>query len=167
MSEKSLIQATIQLPCSVVIVSASANKKQGALTATAMYVSQSPPLLAVSVSKTFATYQLIEAAKEFAVNVIADNQLDLAKKFGRVHGDEVDKFKEFGLKVEAGSQTGAPLIGGCFANIECRVKSSLWEVEGNHAVYIAEVVCFKLNKQLTPLVWLAGKFFSVGAECRI
>lgn len=167
MSEKSLIQATIHLPCSVVIVSASANKKQGALTATAMYVSQSPPLLAVSVSKTFATYQLIEAAKEFAVNVIADNQLDLAKKFGKVHGGEVDKFKEFGLKTEAGSQTGAPLIGGCFANIECRVKSSLWEVEGNHAVYIAEVVGFKLNKQLTPLVWLAGKFFSVGAECRI
>ncbi|MBI4334021.1 MAG: flavin reductase family protein [Chloroflexi bacterium] len=167
MSERSLVKASVHLPCSVVIVSASASRKQGAMTASAMYVSQSPPLLAVSLSKSFATYQLIEASREFAVNVIADSQSDLARKFGKAHGDEVNKFEEFGIKTEGGAKTGAPLIAGCFANIECRVKSSLWEVEGNHAVYIAEVVGFKLNRNLTPLVWLAGKYFSVGAECRI
>ncbi|MDP2729491.1 MAG: flavin reductase family protein [Dehalococcoidales bacterium] len=167
MPEKSLVRATLQLPCSVVILSAGDGNSQGAMTATAMYVSQVPPLVVVSLSKTFATYQLIEKSKEFAVNVIADNQLDLAKKFGSVHGYEVDKFKEFGIATEPASKVSAPLVSGCFASIECRVKSSLWDVEGNHAIYIGEVVGFKLNEELQPLVWLDNRYFKVGTECRI
>ncbi len=167
MSEHSLVQATLQLPCSVVILSASADNNQGAMTATAMFVSQVPPLIAVSISKTFATYQLIEKSKEYAINVIADNQLDLARKFGSVHGYEVDKFKEFGIATESASKIGAPLVTGCFANIECRVKSSLGEVGGNHAIYIGEVVAFKSNKELRPLVWLNNRYFRVGTECQI
>ncbi len=167
MSERPLVQATLQLPCSVVILSTSADNSQGAMTATAMYVSQVPPLIAVSVSKAFATYQLIEKSKEFAINVIADNQLDMAQKFGHVHGYEIDKFKEFGIATESASKIGAPLVSGCFANIECRVKSSLWDVEGNHTIYISEVVSFKVNSELRPLVWLNNRYFRVGTECRI
>ena len=137
------------------------------MTATAMYVSQVPPLLVVSISKTFATYQLIEKSKEFAVNVIADTQIDLSKKFGTVHGYEVDKFKEFGIATEPASQVGAPLVSGCFMNLECQVKSALWEVEGNHAIYLAEVVAFKMKEELRPAVWLNNQYFQVGAQCRI
>ncbi len=167
MSERSLIKATIQLPSSVVILSARADNNQVAMTASAMFVSQVPPLIAVSISKTFATYHLIEKSKEYAINVIADNQLDLARKFGSVHGFNIDKFKEFGIATESASKIGAPLVTGCFANIECRLKNSLGEVEGNHAIYIGEVVAFKLNKELRPLVWLNNRYFRVGAECRI
>jgi len=167
MSSKSFVQATMQLPCSVTILTAHADNVQGAMTASSMYVSQVPPLLAVSVSKTFATYHLIEKSKEFAINLIADSQQDLAGKFGSVHGVEIDKFKEFGVKTEAASNIKAPLITGCFANIECRVKSSLWDVEGNHAIYIAEVVGFKMNEKLSPMVWLNNKYFRVGNECKL
>jgi len=167
MSEKTLAKATLQLPCSVVIVSAKADKRQGAMTATAMYASQVPPLLVVSISKTFATYELIEKSKEFAINVIADTQLGLSKKFGTVHGYEVNKFQEFGISTEPASKIGAPLVSGCFANIECRVRSSLWEVEGNHAIYVAEVVAFKMNEELRPVVWLNNQYFEVGARCKI
>ena len=80
MSNKSFVQATMQLPCSVAILTARANDNQGAMTASSMYVSQVPPLLVVSVSKTFATYQLIEKSKEFAINVIADNQREFSGK---------------------------------------------------------------------------------------
>jgi flavin reductase (DIM6/NTAB) family NADH-FMN oxidoreductase RutF len=167
MSNKSLVQATMQLPCSVTILTAYADNIQGAMTASSMYVSQVPPLLAVSVSKTFATYQLIEKSKEFAINLIADSQQDLAGKFGSLHGFEVDKFKEFGVKTETASVIKAPLILGCFANIECRVKTSLWDVEGDHAIYIAEVVGFKMDKKLSPMVWLNNKYFRVGNECKL
>ncbi len=93
--------------------------------------------------------------------------MDLAKKFGKGHGYEVDKFKEFGVSTKLASKISAPLISGCFANFECRVKSSLWEVEGNHAVYIAEVVAFKMNEKLKPMVWLNNRYYQVGALCRI
>lgn len=167
MSNKSFVQAAMQLPCSVTILTARANDYQGAMTASSMYVSQVPPLLVVSVSKTFATYQLIENSKEFAINVIADNQQDLAGKFGSVHGFEVNKFEEFGVKTEPASIIKAPLIIGCFANIECRAKSSIWDVEGNHAIYIAEVVGFKMDDKLSPMVWLNNKYFRVGNECKL
>ncbi len=62
---------------------------------------------------------------------------------------------------------GAPLISGCFANLECQVRSSLWEVEGNHAIYVAEVLAFKMNEKLKPLVWLNNQYFQVGAKCQI
>jgi flavin reductase (DIM6/NTAB) family NADH-FMN oxidoreductase RutF len=167
MSNKSLVKATMQLPCSVVILTAHADNVQGAMTASSMYVSQVPPLLAVSVSKTFATYQLIEKSREFAINLIADNQQPLAEQFGSIHGYEIDKLKEFGVKTETANTIKAPLIAGCFANIECRVKSSLWDVEGNHAIYIAEVVGFKMNETLSPMVWLNNKYFKVGNECKL
>jgi flavin reductase (DIM6/NTAB) family NADH-FMN oxidoreductase RutF len=167
MSKQALAKAPLQLPCSVVILSAKSDNLQGAMTATAMYVSQTPPLLAVSISKTLATYQLIEKSKEFAVNVLADTQLDLSKKFGSVHGYEVDKFHEFGISTESANSIGAPLISGCFSNLECQVKASLWEVEGNHAIYVAEVLAFKMNEELKPLVWLNNQYFEVGARCQI
>jgi len=167
MSERSLVQATLQLPCSVTILSARADKRQGAMTASAMFVAEIPPLIAVSVSKTFATYQLIENSKEFAINVLADSQLDLAGKFGSIHGYEVDKFKEANIATESASKIGAPLVSDCFANIECRVRSSLWEVEGNHAIYVGEVIAFKVNNKLMPMVWLNGRYFTVGTQCRV
>lgn len=167
MSENNLVKATMQLPCSVVIVSARADNRQGAMTASAMFISQIPPMLVVSISKTFATFELIEKSREFAINVIADTQLDLSKKFGTVHGYEVDKLQEFGIITEPASQIDAPLISGCFANIECQVKGSMWEVEGNHAVYIAEVLAFKMNKDLKPVVWFNNRYFQVGAQCKV
>ena len=167
MSKQALAKATLQLPCPVVILSAKTDNQQGAMTATAMYVSQVPPLLAVSISKTFATYQLIEKTKEFAINVIADTQLDLSRKFGTIHGYELDKFQEFGISTEPATKITAPIISGCFANFECLVKSSLWEVEGNHVIYIAEVIAFAMNEKLKPMVWLNNQYFQVGAQCKV
>ena len=167
MPDLSLVKATLQLPCSVVIISAQDGGRQGAMTATAMYVSQVPPLLVVSLSKTFATYHLIEKSKQFVVNVIADTQLDLARKFGSAHGYEMDKFQEFGLSTEPAEKVNAPVISACYANFECQVRSSLWEVEGNHAIYVAEVSAFKMNEELKPMVWLNNQFFQVGTQCRV
>lgn len=167
MSKQNLVKATLQLPCSVVILSASHDNRRGAMTATAMYVSQVTPLIAVSISKTSATYQIIEKSKEFAVNVIADNQLELSRKFGSIHGFEVDKFQEIGITTESASIIGAPFISGCFANVECKIKDALWEVEGNHAIYVAEVVAYKVNEKLKPAVWFNNNYFKLGDQCQI
>jgi len=131
-----------------------------------VYVSQSPPLIVVSLSKHLATYQLIERAREFGVNVLADSQLGLAGKFGSVHGYEVDKFSEFGIATIPASKIKAPLVSGCFANMECNVKDTLSDVGGNHAVYIGEVVAFHINRELKPAVWLNNRYYRVGSECK-
>ncbi|MCX8125719.1 MAG: flavin reductase family protein, partial [Dehalococcoidia bacterium] len=103
----------------------------------------------------------------FAVNVLADNQLDLAGRFGSVHGFEVDKFKQFGIKTRDGSKIGAPLILGCYASIECRVKTAMWDVASNRAIYLAEPIAYTVDEGLRPMVWLSHRFFKVGAQCSL
>jgi len=39
-------------------------------------------------------------------------------------GDEVDKFKQFGLTPVSGTKVAAPLIRECFANLECRIADA-------------------------------------------
>ena len=167
MTEQSLVEATRKLPCSVVIISARAGAERGVMTANAMYVSEVPPIIAISVSKTQTTYDLIEKSKEFAVNIITEKQVPLARQIGSTHGRDVDKFSRFNIGTEPAGHIGAPLVKGCYASIECRVKTSLFDVEGNHAIYIGEVIDFRVNNDLVPVVWLNNKYFSVGAECRL
>jgi flavin reductase (DIM6/NTAB) family NADH-FMN oxidoreductase RutF len=167
MSNDSLVKATLQLPCSVVIISAEAESKRGAMTGTAMYVSQSPPLVAVSVSKTFATYRLIEKSGDFVINIVTDKQLQLAKKVGGVHGLDLDKFAQFDIPFEPATKVHSPVISGCFATFECQIKSRLQEGQVNHTIYIAEVVAFAVDDLLRPLVWLNNRYFNVGTECQI
>lgn len=107
------------MPCSVVLLSAKAGNKQGGMAATAMYISEVPPLIAVSVSKTLATYQLIEKSEEFAVNIIADKQVDLVERLGSSHLYEVDKFKEYGIATEQATKIGHLL----FPNV-----SPIWNI---------------------------------------
>jgi flavin reductase (DIM6/NTAB) family NADH-FMN oxidoreductase RutF len=166
MSGGSLLKATRQLPCSVVILTTKYGDERDAMTASAMFVSEEPSLLVVSVSKTFKTCELIEKSHEFVVNVLADDELDLAHKLGRSHGKNTDKLASFKVPTEPANKVGAPLISDCFANIECKVKTSIWDVEGGHAIYLAEVLACKTNAKLKPLVWLNGKYYHLGSECR-
>ena len=167
MSGGSLVQATRQVPCSVVILTTKYGDEQDAMTASVMFVSEEPQLLIVSVSKTFKTFELIEKSHEFAVNILPDDKLDLAHKLGSSHGQNADKLTKFTVATEPASKISAPLISGCFANIECTVKTSIWDVEGGHAIYLAEVVAYKTNASLSPLVWLNSKYYRVGSECKI
>lgn len=157
----------VELPCSVTIITAKAGNQQDGMTASAMFVSQSPPLVLVSISKAFATYTLVERAKEFALNILSEDQIDLAKKLGSVHGKGIDKLKEYKIPVQEASVVKAPLIEGSFGYIECKIKASFSEIEGDHAIYIGEVVSFKMDKSLKPLVWFENKYFQVGAECKL
>jgi flavin reductase (DIM6/NTAB) family NADH-FMN oxidoreductase RutF len=166
MSGVNLVQATRQLPCSVVIITSRHGDERDAMTASAMFVSENQPLLMVSVSKTFQTYELIEKSHEFAINVLGGDKVDLANQLGSSHGQKTDKLAKFKIVTERGSKIDAPLICGCFANIECKVRTSLSDVEGEHAIYLAEVVAYKSNSSLSPLVWLNNKYYRIGDQCK-
>jgi flavin reductase (DIM6/NTAB) family NADH-FMN oxidoreductase RutF len=166
MSVGSLVQATRQLPSSVVIITTQYGEERDAMIASAMFVSETPPLLMVSISKTFQSYQLIEKSHEFVINVLGGDKVGLANQLGSTHGQKTDKLAKFNVITERGSKIEAPLICGCFANIECKVKTSLWDVEGEHAIYLAEVVAYKSNSDLLPLVWLNNKYYRIGDQCK-
>jgi flavin reductase (DIM6/NTAB) family NADH-FMN oxidoreductase RutF len=56
--------------------------------------------------------------------VIAIPTVEIAAKVvkvGNCSGRTVDKFKKFGLTALPASRVKAPLIGECYANLECKV----------------------------------------------
>jgi flavin reductase (DIM6/NTAB) family NADH-FMN oxidoreductase RutF len=71
--------------------------------------------------------------------------LDMAKTvvaIGNSSGRDIDKFDTFGLTALRASKVQAPLIGECYANLECRLHDSrlikkyslfVWEVVKAHA----------------------------------
>lgn len=161
---RNILKATRLVPCSVVFLSAKTKGKRDAMTATAMFVSEDPPLFTVSVAKHIVSHELIEKAGQFALNVASTKQVELAKKLGYTHGKDVDKFKEFKIVTEKGSTVDVPLIKGCYANIECKVITSL--TASKYTVYLAEAVACKVDESLIPIAWQGNKYFALSNEVK-
>ncbi len=80
-----------------------------------------PPLIGRVISNRNYTFGLLKATRECAINIPT---LELAKKVvrcGNTSGHRVDKFKICRLTPVASSRIAAPLIGECYANLECKV----------------------------------------------
>ena len=152
------------LPCSVTLLTVGVKRKQDAMTASAMFVSENPPLLTVSVAKHIVSHDLIEQAGEFVLNVASSNQVKLARQLGFTHGREMNKFKRFGLRKEKAKKVGSPLIKGAYASIECKVITSL--SAANYIIYLAEVVAYKVDEKQVPVAWHRNKYFPLIQEAR-
>lgn len=57
---------------------------------------------------------------------------------GNCHGDEIDKFRHFGLTPVPGDKVEAPLIKECYANFECRLADT--RLIPRYSVFVWEVV---------------------------
>ena len=81
------------MPCSVVFVSTASNEERDIMTATAMFVSEKEPLLAISVAEGHLTDRLIEQSGAFALVIASEEQKALALQVGATKGDVEDKFE--------------------------------------------------------------------------
>ncbi len=99
-------------------------------------VSFEPTLVAAGVNTQSSLHALISKTGMFAVNVLADDQLDVTKAFFQsteVEGDLVN-----GHRFERGVATGAPLLDEVPYWFECKVTDTV--ARGDHTVFVAEVV---------------------------
>jgi flavin reductase (DIM6/NTAB) family NADH-FMN oxidoreductase RutF len=95
-----------------------------------------PPLVMVAVRADSNTHALIERAHAFAINVLAEDQLEIAKAFfgtSTIEGDLVN-----GYQFERGAHTGAPLILDLPYWFETRVTDTV--KRGDHTIFVGEVV---------------------------
>jgi len=157
--EQDMSKATRAVPCSVVLLTVGAKDKRDAMTATAMFVAESLPLLTISLAKSSLCNEIIEKTGECGINVASVEQINLARRLGAAHGRDVDKFTEFDIPVEDPSKIKAPLIKGSCANLECKVVTS--HQAGTYMVYIVEVVAFKVNEGRVPMAWHGNGYFAL------
>jgi flavin reductase (DIM6/NTAB) family NADH-FMN oxidoreductase RutF/DNA-binding GntR family transcriptional regulator len=108
-----------------------------------------PPMLVVCLNQASATGQAVKRSGTFAVNVLAEDHVDIAARFAsRIP----DKFR--GLPVERAHQ-GSPLLPGSIAHLICTVHEHV--AAGTHYVFLARVDA-ATSSPGHPLAYFSGKF---------
>ncbi len=100
-------------------------------------VSNSPPLVAVSLSPQRHSHTLIEESGEFVLNVPTLELLQSVQACGTFSGRSFDKFKKAGLTPIPGRKVKAPAVKECIAHVECTVDDKL--IAGDHTIFIGKV----------------------------
>ena len=146
------------LPCSVVFVSTAYEEKRDIMTATAMFVSEKEPLVAISIAKDHLTDQLIEKSGEFVLVVASEQQKDLVWQLGSVKGEEGDKFTQFSISTFEFQPGKALVPEGAAAWMACQVVSEQ-DVDG-YRLLVARVVD-QNDMGNPPLVWQKNELFTL------
>ena len=146
------------LPCSVVFVSTAHGEARDIMTATAMFVSEKQPLLAISVAKGHLTEKLILQAGKFTLVIAGESHEQLAIQVGSAKGDNVDKFEKFSIKSVTEKSSQALIPDGAAAWMTCDVESSQ-EIQG-YRIFIGRVVA-QQDTGKPPLIWHKDGFFSL------
>jgi steroid delta-isomerase-like uncharacterized protein len=118
-----------------------------------MSVSLEPPTIVVCISKTSRSHDQFLRARSFAVNILAADQVSVARQFA---GSSADKFS--GIAWAPGA-LGAPEIENCAAFFEVQITDCLRA--STHTVFIGQVVSVKESER-PPLVYMASGFFDPG-----
>lgn len=98
-----------------------------------MQVSFDPVLVALSINPHNASYAVLTRGRCFSVNVLGKHQLDLAARFGRP--STADKLADVDWSP---GPTGAPLLSGALAWLDCRVGDR--HPAGDHELVVGRVV---------------------------
>lgn len=133
-----------------IITTKDKNEKPYGLTANAFTsLSLQPPLALVCVDKTVQCYFCFEESKAFSVNVLAEGQEEISRRFAT---KGVEKFD--GVPFHLG-QNGVALLEGAIAHLECTIVNSC--DGGDHTIYIGEVIHAAVSGD-RPLIFFKGKY---------
>jgi 3-hydroxy-9,10-secoandrosta-1,3,5(10)-triene-9,17-dione monooxygenase reductase component len=113
-------------------------------------LSLDPPLVMFSPAHTSTTWPRIRRAGFFAVNILAADQERICRAFA-ISGP--DKFAS--VRWHPGL-TGAPLLDGVLACIECRLESVV--VGGDHDIVIGAPVAMTEHEHVDPLLFFRSRY---------
>lgn len=117
-------------------------------------LSLEPPLVLWSLRCASASLAAFEQASHFAINVLAEGQIGLSRRFAS--GKEPDKFGEGQWSEGLG---GAPVLAGCTAVFECENVSR--QVAGDHVLFVGRVRRLA-DAALPPLLFHGGRYHLLG-----
>jgi flavin reductase (DIM6/NTAB) family NADH-FMN oxidoreductase RutF len=80
-----------------------------------------PSLVGCVIADMNFSFDLIRKSRECVINLPTTALTDTVVRIGNTSGAEIDKFSEFELTARQAREVGAPLIGDCHANFECRL----------------------------------------------
>lgn len=128
-----------------------------------------PPLFGILISKKRLTHQVISEAREFTVNFISEERVKLSALMGRKSGYDVDKIKEFQVKLSPSKIIKSPVLEEAYVSFECKVADI--RAYGDHDLFVGEVLAIHEEEKsfnpegvlntgrIQPLLYLGSDFY--------
>jgi flavin reductase len=149
--------AMSRFPSGVTVVTSVLDGLDHAMTASAFTsVSLDPPLVLVCVDKTTRFHQAVAVTRRWAVSILNAGQVETATWLanrGRPLPGQLDRAPHW-----RGQQTGAALVDGALAWVECRT----WELYdgGDHSIVVGLVLDLGIGEDLPPLMYYRSSFWT-------
>jgi flavin reductase (DIM6/NTAB) family NADH-FMN oxidoreductase RutF len=116
-------------------------------------ISLDPPHVCVTMANWTRTFRLVMQSGVFSVTILNDRQQDLADRFAGRTRDSEDRF----ASVETFSLvTGAPLIAGGLAHIDCRIVHTF--SMKSSTLMVGEVLAAQSAPETNPLLYFNRSF---------
>jgi len=137
-------------PKLAVVVTAQAGGKRNAMTVDwHTSLSLSPPLYGICVVPGRFTYQLIADSREFGINFLPFEAVELVHLVGSTAGRQMDKFEEFDIATDRPDKTQVPILQAAYAAYECQLVDDM--NYGDHTLLVGEIVAVHwLREVFTP-----------------
>ena len=138
----------------VSIVTSALDGEMHGMTANAVCsVSLDPLLVLVCIDKSSHTHPVVEKSGIFALNFLAQDQEDLARLFADPSSPESHRLQDVPHRRAV---TGAPIIEGCLAYLDCRVVAAY--PGGDHTIFVGEVGDAAIERRAPPLLFFKGRY---------
>ena len=143
-----------QFATGVTVVTTRLGDEVHGLTANAICsVSLEPLLVLVCVDHSADTHPLLEKSGVFAVNILSAEQEHLSRLFAGPTEEKAGRLEAMGYRTAV---TGAPIIEGCLAYLDCRIVAAY--PGGDHTIFIGRVEQAEISEDSAPLVFFHGGY---------
>jgi flavin reductase (DIM6/NTAB) family NADH-FMN oxidoreductase RutF len=141
----------------ITVVTATSERFGHGMTANAFAsVSLDPLLVLVCVVKDAMMHKVLDEVGRFAVSVLAGDQEDLARYFSDP-GRPAGMAQFLPVAWHPGPDTGAPLLDGALAYLECDVEAAY--DGGDHTVFLGRVRWVeRARADGSPLLYFGGRY---------
>nr|AXS01261.1 Flavin reductase domain protein, FMN-binding [uncultured bacterium] len=123
-------------PGPVVLVATAEKNRQNIMTLSWTMVLDFTPRFAFMTGPWNFSYKALIKNRECVIAVPTVELMKKTVQIGSCSGAEINKFEKFKLTPLEASSVKAPLIGECYANIECRIIDHV----KNHNIFVLDAV---------------------------
>jgi len=116
-------------------------------------LSLEPPMVLWSLRLASPSLPAFDAAGHFAINVLAEAQVELSRRFASTVPAKFDE------GVWGRGAGGVPVLAGCAATFECELASH--QVAGDHRLYVGRVLVAS-SQPVPPLLYHSGRYHLLG-----
>ena len=128
------------------------NRPAGITVSAFSSVSLEPPLVLACIDKRASVHDSLTEGRRFAVNILAEDQENVSRLFASKDEDRFDS------AAYTWGVSGAPLLDGAIACIECRVVHAY--PGGDHTIIVGEVEATRIDEH-KPLAYYRGGYASL------